>query len=97
MRAHTPGPWRDDGGTILTDERTVAQVDLTAPITHALQLIDTTAEQLRADARLIAAAPDLLDALRVLVQRVEQYAPSMDREGDLIEAKAALRKAGGES
>lgn len=48
-------------------------------------------------ADLIAAAPDLYEALRTLVARVAHYAPQMAIEGDLAESFAALAKARGEA
>lgn len=42
-------------------------------------------------------APDLYAALQTLIERVANYAPHMEREGDLDDARAALAKARGEA
>ncbi len=67
-KAHTPGPWEiDDYGTLRgpapEDESTAGQ--------HIADLVDENLDWLspngEADARLIAAAPELLEALQVLL------------------------------
>lgn len=55
---HTPGPWRVDGEFVFADGVRIA--DTTANEDDAVPRSDG---QCDADARLIAAAPDLLDAL----------------------------------
>ena len=91
--AHTPGPWKASQGlpsigwhvgmpgrwrliVVGRDERDEGMSD----------------EELRANARLIAAAPELLEALRHLVARVIENGGT----GDLIDsALAAIAKAEG--
>ena len=44
----------------------------------------------------IAERDEAWEALRVLIQRVEHYAPSMERNGDLDEARAVVTAADAE-
>ena len=92
---HTPGPWTTDGTANTGD------LDIVAP-TGRVAMVDCefsveTEEVLTANACLIAAAPDLLAALReiaaaVEVGEVDGFSPS----GDWFrEAKAALNKVEG--
>ena len=92
---HTPGPWTTDGTANTGD------LDIVAP-TGRVAMMDCefseeTEEVLTANACLIAAAPELLAALREIVAAVEVgevdgFSPS----GDWFrEAKAALNKATG--
>ena len=57
---HTPGPWTQDGfGTIITaNGRTL--------VVEGLALSSRSNEETRANTRLIAAAPDLLEALEMV-------------------------------
>lgn len=87
MSAYTPGPWESlDGGEIGeifvdSDEGPVA--DLVKPERGGSKRVE-------ANARLIAAAPDLLAALKGFVQPAGQYS------GDLEAAAiAAIEKAEG--
>lgn len=82
--AHTPGPWFVD------------ELCIESAVHGNIGLINI-ARRSKADARLFAAAPDLLEALRVYVAYDEYINgpdgdPSTDR---LQKAKAALAKAGG--
>lgn len=68
---HTPGPWRvaDDGsiGTILSiDGTVVAQAQQCRPRTH-----DPLHLERKANARLIAAAPELLEALKSTMNHIK--------------------------
>ena len=58
---HTPGPWHHNYGYIVRNSNNdpVANCHYTEPLSMILQ------EQQLANARLIAAAPDMLEALRV--------------------------------
>ena len=92
---HTPGPWKLDGTANTGD------LDIVAP-TGRIAMLDCefseeTEDVLTANAHLIAAAPDLLAALREIVAAVEVgdvdgFSPS----GNWFrEAKAALNKVEG--
>ena len=73
MSKHTPGPWRiDEWGDIVAGLRDIAE---TAHIWNDGG-DDTLPEMRRANARLIAAAPDLLAACTALVAQCGQsYCP----------------------
>ena len=82
---HTLGPWQaTEGGNV----RTVAEPGW---------LVATVASTFRkqGNARLIAAAPELLAALERLLHQVE-YMGAPDDHEDIIEARAAIAKAKGE-
>jgi hypothetical protein len=91
MSAHTPGPWR------LTDERGSRWVQ--SEIEDVVCRVFSSGGKARyeADSRLIAAAPDLLAALRAIVQSLADQ----DDEGliehaePMIAARAAIARAEG--
>ena len=98
MGGHTPGPWSiDDAGAWINiygsesdDANIVAKIEITDGSTDYLHDQETA----RANARLIAAAPELLEALEALLGNC------LDSEGLAAahaKARAALAKAGGES
>lgn len=90
---HTPGPWQYafEGGTVAfiveADGTTVAKVSVTEN--------STAHTALSANARLIAAAPDLLEALADLLHQ----AKFSEGEGgwDFDQACSAIAKATGEN
>ena len=88
---HTPGPWtvRDHGGYIeveTPDEPTVAHFG-------SLSFDGADHDWALANARLIAAAPELLAALKAMADRAEWYG---DEDADsLCGARAAIAKAEG--
>jgi len=83
MSGHTPGPWFSDGlGWIRNSTETIA----------ALNLIR---DEQWANARLITAAPDLLEALRDMVHFAGLIS-SGDEFPEIERARAAIAKATGE-
>ncbi len=68
MSAHTPGPW-SVFETVSSGLPIVATP--LGPIAHVLMHSYADAFEVNANARLIAAAPDLLEALKVLLNEVE--------------------------
>ncbi len=93
---HTPGPW-------------VASPAIRSGFTIDAKcdpwlIVSTSDEEGRyggieteANARLIAAAPDLLEALRTLVSMAESFPSELHKDHpDVIEALAAIAKATGE-
>ena len=83
MSAHTPGPWRivDAGmrGVECRDEKGRVIFD-TAPIAHG-------------NARLIAAAPELLAACREAENALADYVPTLEHAGGLMNyGHAVLRQ-----
>jgi len=91
---HTPGPWTvagkgygwDHFAAIVTPTGIVANCHIAA--------LSRSYEQTAADARLIAAAPDLLDALDDLVSRLANTGHHNSIE--MAAARKALAKARGE-
>ncbi len=94
MNKHTPGPW-------VAVARTNSHVEIEAPdhagysAYSAKKIATLSANNFEANARLIAAAPDLLEALEKLacLGNGDQYGNS---EGNMI-ARAAIAKATGET
>lgn len=88
MSAHTPGPWKfyDDSNDGKTNRIEIVAIGKTvARIYHSVT------EEDMLNARLIAAAPDLLNALAVL-------ASTCERMGIPVQAaRAAIAKAKGET
>ena len=87
---HTPGPWRM--GKRAYDRAIYGQQG--AEVASMLDLFHTPAESL-ANARLIAAAPDLLEALRDITDLAERYGVGEHCDGNILAARAAIAKAEG--
>lgn len=95
MSRHTKGPW----ARIIADGYTVRHPQIysdTGPVANATWLGDGRLDELNANARLIAAAPDLLEALQEVIAAAdgkgwEQLSPSLENQ------RRAVAKAGGES
>ena len=105
MSAHTPGPWRiTDRYGVLTyqvgiDGRTVCTV-WPRQQGNRPSVVDTEPwPEGEANARLIAAAPDLLESLRELAElAVLQFGmPPPGADGPLQKALAAIAKADGDT
>ena len=100
--AHTPGPWRfvgpeqtgiRNGRQIVSDHPTLGPVTIIYAGTDAPLITEP-------DARLIAAAPELLEAvIELLSYPSGQYgeSPKDDYDGACERAYAAIRKATGEA
>jgi hypothetical protein len=88
---YTPGPWIASGDSkyIDSDDGWIAEVNSwpTSPVKQ----VPEGSEKHQANARLIAAAPDLLDALLEIVARNE-----IQNWFNLDQARAAIAKAKGE-
>lgn len=94
---HTPGPWRDVSDTgdhplgaslVMTSGRGFTGIDSTS---IDCGISGQTLAECRANARLVAAAPDLLAALEDLVRAVESGA--MDPGLQIDAAQRAISKA----
>ena len=102
MSKHTPGPWLRDGRTVYALQhggwRKGEELLVNRFFTHIQRVPDCTDEEAEANARLIAAAPELLEALKDLVRRYDPYAMTGPTEGErvLAQAEAAIAKAEGE-
>lgn len=95
MSKHTPGPWKfyDDSNNGKTNRIEIVAIGKTvARIYHSVPEEDLP------NARLIAAAPDLLDALKLMVEQFTKgsgHSTLKDSEAR-IKAHAAIAKATGE-
>jgi hypothetical protein len=90
VSAHTPGPWH----VREWDRHEVDVLGMGARIANVSAWADH--DHTIADARLIAAAPDLLIALRMILPLAEAYmkgAPTHADNAKLEDARAALVKA----
>lgn len=80
---HTPGPWRiGNAGKAIFPPQGIAMIADCAGCDNA-----------RANARLIAAAPDLLAALKVLHDAVDALYPGIMLPAELAIARAAIARA----
>jgi hypothetical protein len=80
--SHTKGPWWDSG----LEVGTVPMMDI-----KVARVSGATFDEAKANARLIAASPDLLEALREVLKHEEWHAASADEV--TREARDAIRKA----
>lgn len=93
MSAHTPGPWSLTRGVVGVDGHAIAVV---------IGPMESFDDQSVKDAALLVAAPELYEALRVLLIEIGEGGPN-GRAIDLLSkqtvnnARAAIAKARGES
>ena len=73
---HTPGPWAFDDST-----GEVCRADLIEPLIATVSWDNTGNDQFIADCRLIAAAPEMLDALRLAETDCMAYVDSLYHKG----------------
>ena len=86
---HTPGPWEIDFGY----NRIIKSIGPCFPDEYAGSAwLEVTEE----DARLIAAAPDLLEALRDCLRRIDDADETYGPDHAVTKARAAIAKATGE-
>ena len=95
---HTPGPWTTDG------KAETDTLDIVSPLGRITlidcEFSDESEDVLTANARLISAAPDLLDVVKELYDLLSHYCdddPSSEEWETLKAARAAIAKATGES
>lgn len=88
---YSPGPWRYIGPNSLYPSRVMVAAAEDGIEIYNVPLTEETA----ANARLIAAAPELLEALRLVCFTIKDDArPMTNRQHDaLVKAEAAIRKA----
>jgi len=93
MTKHTPGPWQ------VTPDRTRVQTADDAIDYQIADCEDThfppPLEQCEANARLIAAVPELLEALKTIIQAFDTTFNPERRRQVLEDAKQAIAKAEG--
>ena len=91
MNSHTPGPWGVDGWDIVTDSRphkTVARICNGGYQRLSLEEID-------ANARLIAAATELLAALKIAVRALQDHDADEAMAGEFETLTDVIAKAEG--
>ena len=89
MSTHTPGPWRHDGGLVRAKAYAVAVVTGDGVVRFS-----TSLDEISANARLIAAAPDLLAACEAIVA-LEDGQGRLNLPMCAGQARAALARATG--
>ena len=85
---HTPGPWEAIGASVHSDGR-----EIVCGLHNTRSAEDA---ERRANARLIAAAPELLAALEQVVARFRPVACSAGEIVAIVDAEAAIAAARGE-
>lgn len=101
---HTQGPWEASGRYV----RTPLTEEGGGWMIADCRDVSLPSDEVRANARLISAAPELLEALEAMVERIEYYAeckadgtPNIEdwaytySSGDMKKARAAITKATG--
>lgn len=100
MSNHTPGPWKvfDGHGSNRFAPAIVDGIpDIDGKcVANCICHVATTNDDVAANARLIAAAPELLAALESLVDSVQRVDPGVYGD-DVASARKAIRKARGDS
>lgn len=83
MTKHTPGPWNvkaeNSGYRIITSDHFKCLVGWISPASCSIVGRGTRCikdDELKANARLIAAAPELFEELKALLEFARQYGPS---------------------
>ena len=99
MSAHTPGPWRVIGGGLhIASDNAPGHVIVCR--TGRLGMVGDEPKQTlarwEADAHLIAAAPDLLEALEEFLKAYDSDELFGDDPSEVEKARAAIAKAKGE-
>jgi len=96
---HTPGPWEYVGNTPPKNAREEGYVYgwyVTCADDRHISVEGRTGDEAEANARLIAAAPDMLEALESLVATID-FVYRVKQEGDTMDAaRKAIAKATGE-
>lgn len=96
MTGYTPGPWAVKHGKWITAIRGDHEGEIIAGPTYWME---DAPEEAAANARLIAASPDLLAALKMLHDNIAEYAALNHLGGfdnqDMRNARAAIAKATG--
>ena len=91
----TPGPWRVGFEGSATSQLAERNKDCDCPPFAFGQTVGVVCN--RSDAHLIAAAPELYQALEELAEEASWSAAAVDKNGALDKALAALAKARGET
>jgi hypothetical protein len=79
---HTPGPWQ------AADDHVFNEIGILIPTIYG-----SNDDSIKANAHLIAAAPDLLEALQVIIGDIEQSPRRFSADQKVAIARAAIAKA----
>jgi hypothetical protein len=96
MTKHTPGPWYVRGAPAAYQHEKPRDITSGHSLIATACMLNNFRGETLANARLIAAAPDMLEALRTIVE----YGPQSGMKADapmLIAARASIAKAEGRS
>ena len=90
---HTPGPWKATpwGSTISIDSPDETGVAFLNPMGNHDAGVPNSQD--RANAHLIAAAPDMLDALELVYANAQDREETIDEDGQEFEEWKAVRRA----
>ena len=94
MSKHTPGPWFAVGAQVETENDSVPDICTCDPQVMRQSHLDWHPRTVEANARLIAAAPELLEALEMMLEMSEMGGFGKAAAEDV--ARAAIAKAKGE-
>lgn len=86
--AYTPGPWKMEESNVFP-KRITSDTSPMGFETHICEMV-TVNDALFADAALIAAAPDLVQACRDLLARIERDAPALRGTQEAVNARDLL-------
>lgn len=97
MGKHTPGPWEASAGDVYAEPTSGFPMKVAAAFAQRGDVVQM--EQVAANARLIAAAPELLEALEAAIKWAAPMAeaPVEARPEWFDKCRAAIAKATGES
>jgi hypothetical protein len=96
MSKHTPGPWFAVGAQVEIEDDSVPDICTCDPQVMRQSHLDWHPRTVEANARLIAAAPELLEALEMMLACTEGQAIYNFMEPQREKARAAIAKAKGE-
>lgn len=91
---HTPGPWNAVNGTLVQSSNQLAIADCWR-IRSGVSPFDE--RQAAANTSLIAAAPELLEALEALYSHPQKHILPSSFQADMAKARVAIAKARGEA
>jgi hypothetical protein len=95
MSAHTPGPWRDTGWLQIATE-TMLPGDTVLAVVHEDEKRGRLRSEAEANARLIAAAPELLEVCKAVLPLLEDWHEDDGRASTMWrKAQNAIAKAEG--
>jgi hypothetical protein len=95
MSKHTPGPWLAVGAQVEIEDDSVPDICTCDPQVMRQSHLDWHPRTVEANARLIAAAPDLLEALEGTAALLEALGYAADTSLTVGAARAAIAKAKG--